>query len=314
MAGWPGDPSPALEWFRLDLRGPNKMNALSGMNSVCRTVEHGGCRLSFTVRGAGLSRVLFIQGTGLHGDGWLPQVEGLEGDHECLTFDNRGMGKSVVVDGRGRGSRALPITVGQMADDALAVMDAAGWECAHVVGHSLGGLVALEMALRARERVRSLALLCTFSRGRDATALTGTMLKLGLRTMIGTRRMRRLAFLEMVSPLPDGRSAEEREAFARSLEPLFGHDLADHPPVVRRQLAAMNGCDLTSRLGELAGMPALVMTAEHDVIAKVEPGRRLAKGIPGARYVEIAGAGHGVTIERAAEVNEMLRGFWESAE
>lgn len=279
------------------------------MDSFRRTVEHGGCRLSFTVRGAG-PRVLFIQGTGLHGDGWLPQVDGLADSYECLTFDNRGMGRSVPESGRGLGSERL--TVGQMADDALAILDAAGWESAQVVGHSLGGLVALEMALRSRERVRSLALLCTFPRGRDATALTGKMIRLGLRTMIGTRRTRRLAFLEMVSPLPDGRSTEERDAFARSLEPLFGHDLADHPPVVRRQLAAMNACDLTSRLGELAGMPTLVMTAEHDVIAKVEPGKRLAAGIPGARYVEMAGAGHGVTIERAGEVNEILRGFWEN--
>jgi len=265
-----------------------------------RTIEHDGCRLSFTIRGEG-TPVLLIQGTGLHGDGWLPQVEGLADVHRCLTFDNRGMGRSLPEGGR--------ITVERMADDALAILDAASWESAHVVGHSLGGLVAQEMALRARERVRSLALLCTFPRGRDATAMTGKMIRLGLRTMIGTRRMRRLAFLEMVSP-PDGRSTEERHAFALSLEPLFGHDLADHPPVVRRQLAAMNACDFTARLGELAGIPTLVVTAEHDIIAKTAPGKQLAARIPGARYLEIAGAGHGVTIERGGVVNELLRGWF----
>lgn len=262
-----------------------------------RTIEHGGCRLSFTVRGEG-PPVLFIQGTGLHGDGWLPQVDGLADSYRCLTFDNRGMGRSLPEGGR--------ITVGRMADDALAILDAMSWESAHVVGHSLGGLVAQELALRARGRVRSLALLCTFPRGRDATALTGKMIRLGLRTMIGTRRMRRLAFLEMVSP-PDGRSADERHALARSFEPLFGHDLADHPPIVRRQLAAMNSCDLTPRLGELIGMPTLVVTARHDLIAKVSPGKQLAAGIPGARYVEIPNAGHGVTIEQASRVNDLLR-------
>jgi pimeloyl-ACP methyl ester carboxylesterase len=260
-------------------------------------IEHGGCRLSYTVRGEG-EPVLFIQGTGLHGDGWRPQVDGLADSYRCLTFDNRGMGLSLPESG--------PITVRQMAGDALAILDAMSWESAHVVGHSLGGLVAQELALRARGRVRSLALLCTFPRGRDATALTGKMIRLGLRTMIGTRRMRRLAFLEMVSP-PDGRGADERHAFARSLEPLFGHDLADHPPVVRRQLAAMNACDLTSRLRELAGIPTLVMTAGQDLIAKTTPGKTLAAGIPGARYIELPDAGHGVTIEQAHRVNEILR-------
>jgi pimeloyl-ACP methyl ester carboxylesterase len=267
-------------------------------------IDHNGCRLSFTTRGEG-ERVLFIQGTGLHGEGWRPQVDGLADEYCCLTFDNRGMGLSLPEGGR--------ITIEGMAEDALAILDAAGWESAHVVGHSLGGLVAQAMALRARERVRSLSLLCTFPRGRDATALTGKMIWLGLRTMIGTRRMRRLAFLNMVIS-PDGRTVEARDAFARSLMPLFGHDLADHPPVVRRQLAAMNACDLTPRLGELAGIPTLVLTAAHDLIAKLSPGKALAAGIPGARYVEIPDAAHGVTIQQADRVNSLLRGHFCAAD
>ena len=64
----------------------------------------------------------------------------------------------------------VPITVSQMADDARAVLDGLGMESAHVIGHSLGGLVALQLALDARPRVRSLSLLCTFASGASGGA------------------------------------------------------------------------------------------------------------------------------------------------
>ena len=72
----------------------------------------------------------------------------------------------------------------QIFDDARAVLNAAGCASAHLVGHSLGGLVALNLALAERSRVRSLSLLCTFARGKDATRLTLAMLWVGARTRI----------------------------------------------------------------------------------------------------------------------------------
>jgi pimeloyl-ACP methyl ester carboxylesterase len=87
-----------------------------------------------------------------------------------------------------------------MAQDTLTVMHAAAIESAHFIGHSLGGAVALQIALSAPHKVRSLALLCTSARGSDATRLTSRMIWLGLRSRIGTRRMRSSAFLEIVMP------------------------------------------------------------------------------------------------------------------
>src|SRR5262245_18895563 len=130
-------------------------------------VEHRGCRLAYWVRGDG-PPVLFVQGVGVHGCGWRPQVDGLADRFRCVWFDNRGVGLSQ--------PPGVPLTVDQMADDARAVLDAAGFASAHIVGHSLGGLVALNLALLCRERVRSLSLLCTFARGADATRLTWGML------------------------------------------------------------------------------------------------------------------------------------------
>jgi pimeloyl-ACP methyl ester carboxylesterase len=266
--------------------------------------DHRGGHLAFTLRGDG-PPVLFIQGVGVHGDGWRPQTDVLSERFACLSFDNRGMGQSQPA--------AASLTVDDMADDARAVLDAAGWRSAHVVGHSLGGLVAVVFALANRDRVRSLALLCTFPGGRAAAPLTLRMLWLGMRTRIGTRWMRRRAFLRLVMP-PAALAGVDTDSLAERLAPLFGHDLADSPPVVGQQLRAMRNADATGRLGELAGVPTLVVSAVHDPIATPRAGLALSAGIPGARYVELADASHGVPIHQPERVNTLLLEHLSAAE
>jgi pimeloyl-ACP methyl ester carboxylesterase len=87
------------------------------------TIEHRGCRLAYDVRGDG-PPVLFIQGVGVHGDGWRPQVDELAARYRCLTFDNRGMNRSQPI--------GVPLSVEQLAEDALKLIDAQGWGSAHV--------------------------------------------------------------------------------------------------------------------------------------------------------------------------------------
>lgn len=267
-----------------------------------RTLDHRGSRIAYDVQGQG-PPVLLIQGVGVHGEGWRPQLDALTDRYTCLWFDNRGMGRS-----QPAGVPGAEITVQQMAEDAAALLDAAGWEAAHIVGHSLGGLVALHLALTAPKRVRSLSLLCTFAGGGDAAPPTPRMIWVGARTRIGTRRMRRRAFLRLVMS-PEGAHAAGPagpDALAERLAPLFGHDLADQPPIVDQQLKAMRAYDATPRLGELAGVPTLVVNAEHDPIAPPRSGRKLAGGIPGARYAELPGASHGVPIQFPDRINSLL--------
>jgi pimeloyl-ACP methyl ester carboxylesterase len=90
------------------------------------------------------------------------------------------------------------------------------------------------------------------------------------------------------------------------LRPIFGHDLAEQPPVVAKQLKAMGSYDATSRLSELSGLPTLVVSASHDRIARPEFGRALAAGVPGSRYLEIANASHGLPIEHPGQINQLL--------
>jgi pimeloyl-ACP methyl ester carboxylesterase len=285
--------------------GNDSMSAIATQSTGVEEVEeartssihHHGCDLAYEVRGDG-PPVLLIQGVGVHGTGWKPQVDELAAYYECLSFDNRGIGQSQP------GSDAL--TVEQMADDALALMDAEGWPTAHVIGHSLGGLVALQLALVARQRVRSLSLLCTFANGRAAAPLTRRMLWSGIRSRVGTRRMRRRGFLSLLLP-PGMLSPREQDDLAMELTPLFGHDLADQPEVTNQQIDAMRTADVTRRLRELAGKPTLVVSGKHDPIAPPELGRAIARGIVGARYEEFSDASHGLPIHRAARVNTLLR-------
>jgi pimeloyl-ACP methyl ester carboxylesterase len=264
---------------------------------VIGTVQSSGCSLVYKTEGSG-EPVVFIQGVGLHGDGWLPQTQTLASHFRCVTFDNRGMGQSQPAGG--------DITVERMAEDTLAVMDAEGIGSAHFVGHSLGGAVALQVALGARHRVRSLSLLCTSARGSDATKLTARMFWLGLRSRVGTRRMRAGAFLQIVMPA-EYLATQRRDDLADRLRPLFGHDLGDTPAITMRQLSALRRFDGSARLNELAGLPTLVLSAAHDLIFPPACGQSLAAGIPGARFVEMADAAHGVTIQSAPAVNGLLR-------
>jgi pimeloyl-ACP methyl ester carboxylesterase len=272
--------------------------------SAPRSIEYEGCRLAYHVEGSG-PPVIFIQGVGVHGRGWAPQIAGLRSRFACLCFDNRGMGQSQ--------PPARPISVEQMAADALALMGREQWESAHLVGHSLGGPIAMQMALDHSARVRSLSLLCTVARGADATRLSWRLLTIGLRSRIGPRAARRRAFLDLV--MPPGSVTQSGAAQAASeLAELFGHDLADQAEIAMPQLRALRRFDATTRLAQLAAIPTLVVSATHDPIAPARFGRALAAAVPGARFVEIEDASHGLPIQRAARVNALLLDHFETVE
>src|SRR5689334_22227816 len=135
-------------------------------------IETSGARLSYVRSGEGPA-VLLVQGVGIVGEGWRPQVDALKRDFTCVSFDNRGIGESTAL-----GPHRLSVEA--MADDALAIMDAERIDRFHLVGHSLGGVIAQEIALRATERVRSLSLLCTFARGKQGARISWDILVCGV--------------------------------------------------------------------------------------------------------------------------------------
>ena len=181
-----------------------------------------------------------------------------------------------------------------------------------VVGHSMGGLLALLLARRAPRRIRSLALLCTFADGALPTRFAPWMLALGLKSLIGSRQSQRRAFLDLVVSPADLGDADP-DALAARFGELFGRDLADRPPIILRQLRAIRSVDVGPFLGELRA-PTLVVSGGLDRLAPPIAGKALAAGIPGARYVELPTASHGLTITQAATVNALLREHFDAAD
>src|SRR6185503_4142000 len=137
-----------------------------------------------------------------------------------------------------------------------------------------------------------------------AEPLTARLLWLGLKSRVGTREMRRKGYLErMVPPDPDDKVMD---ALADELPGLFGHDLADRPPIVDAQLRAMRESNLAPMLGGLERVTTLVMCAEHDPIAPPSAAREIAAGVPQTKLVQFANASHGLPITHASDVNGLL--------
>lgn len=261
-----------------------------------------GGQIAWAVRGRG-APVLMIQGVGIAGCAWAPQAEGLADRFSCAHYDNRGLGDSEAP------TDALSIEL--MAQDALAVMDSLGWSSAHVVGHSMGGLIAQALALLAPERVQSLALLCTFARGSQAARLDFETFWFGMRMNVGTRAMRRRAAVHFV--LPDAYIAtRDYGELCAELAMVFGRDLGDQPKVAVAQLRAMGRYDPSARISEVATIPALVLTADRDRVAKPEFTRELAASL-GVEPIIVQGAGHACTVQLAGQINERLAAHWSSA-
>ena len=261
------------------------------------SIRREGLVLSYSRKGSGPAVVL-VQGVGVIGAGWKPQTEALSDRYTVVTIDNRGIGHSTLDDRQ--------LTVEDMAADVLAIADAEGIDRFHLAGHSMGGVIAQHIALTAPARVSALALLCTFLKGRQGTMIAPAMLPSAIRGRIGTRRMRRRAFVELIMPKPY-LAVVNRDRLCDELGSLFGRDLADQPPIVMRQLRAMGRYDASARLASLGSIPTLVVSAAHDCIARPAYSRALAAAIPGARYVEFSEAGHAVTIQCAREINNLLQ-------
>src|SRR5215207_8100629 len=137
---------------------PWRREAASGV-SPTRFARNGPVRIAYDVRGRGRPLVL-VQGVGIGRWGWEPVADRLARRFQVITIDNRGVGASDSPPG--------PFTTAAMAGDVLAVLDHAGIQRASVLGTSLGGMIAQELALAHPERVDRLVLVATLPGGRAA--------------------------------------------------------------------------------------------------------------------------------------------------
>ena len=267
-------------------------------------LDANGARLNYCVTGTGPA-VLLLQGAGVVSEGWRPQIDVLHEQFTVITPDNRGFGGST------RGTD--PLTIETMAADALAIVDALKIDAFHLAGHSMGGLIAQQIALERPSRVLSLALMCTFAHGGQAASMSLPMILTAIRMRLGTRAMRRRAFMQLVMP-EAYLAGVDQAALAQRLQPLFGYDLASQPSFVMQQVRAMSRFDARRRLSELSRIPVIIVSASEDRIARPKYGRELDELIGTSRYVEIRNAGHGVTIQCADRINELLLAHFDASQ
>jgi 3-oxoadipate enol-lactonase len=239
------------------------------------SADSSGVRIAFEEHGVG-APLLLIHGLGYGRWGWQPVVDPLAESHRVVIFDNRGIGASDVSPG--------PYTVQAMAADAVAVLDAAGIDRADVVGTSLGGMVAQQLAVEAPTRVRRLVLACTTPGGERAVPFPEATVRLlaeapALDPAVALRR-----FVE---------NALAPAAPAELVERIHGLRLANPPDPVgwQAQAAAAAAFDGYDRLGEIA-VPTLVLHGDADTVVDVRNAAILAERIPDARVELFEGCGH----------------------
>lgn len=257
-----------------------------------------GQRLYYEVHGEG-EPLLCVHGLSVDTLGWTLQVPVWSQHHRTIVFDNRDVGQS---------SRATgDYEIADMAADALALADVLELDSFHLLGLSMGGTIAQQMALRAPERVRSLSLVVTFGGG---GAWGHTQAAMWSKRVLAMSREERvdelmlLCFSEATYENADG------IAFLRQM--LLANPHPQETDAFVRQLQATSRHEMRARLGELA-MPVHVIGAEHDVLLPVWKSRELAELIEGSRLTVLEGAAHGVNVERAEQFNAAVLDFLASA-
>jgi 3-oxoadipate enol-lactonase len=241
-------------------------------------------RISYAVSGPSEAvedpeTLLMIMGLGGSGAMWWRLLPHVARRHRAIVFDNRGTGGSARVHKR--------LTMADMVADALAVLDAAGVQQAHVMGASMGGMIAQQLALDHRDRVRSLVLACTTAGGRREAPNLRLMAAVLLRPIVGPARTFPLLAPALYSPRTRD---ERRERLSEDMRIRCSDRVG--ALTAWMQAAAIVGHDTRSRLHELEGLPTLVVHGLDDRLVSPERGRELARLIPGAELVELPGAGH----------------------
>ncbi|HEX7610774.1 MAG TPA: alpha/beta hydrolase [Solirubrobacteraceae bacterium] len=259
------------------------------------TIQAGEVELSYERSGNGppLLLIMGMSGTAAH---WgEPFLEPLRERFETIVYDHRGVGES----GRLKGS----LSIAKMAADAAALLTALELDSAHVMGISMGGMVAQELALAEPERVRTLTLGCTYCGGEGSSVSSPeVMRRLGEGMLSGNRE---LALRTSWDVNVSASMAADAGAYARFLAIASEHRVAVR--VVMAQLQACRAHDTSARLHDL-DMPVLVIHGTEDQLLPVANGRMIASLVPGARLEIFDDVGHLFFWERPERAAELVIG------
>jgi 3-oxoadipate enol-lactonase len=252
--------------------------------------DSSGSKIYWEEEGSG-EPILMIMGLSFTLDMWYRVRPALSKSYRLILFDNRGVGRSESPKG--------PYTIRQMAGDAVAVMESAGIASAFVMGASMGGMIAQELALRYPGRVRALLLGCTTG------GVLGSKLPQFRRLATGigaakTRQERELLLSPMLyaDATPQDRIAADIDVRMR---------FPQSPAAFLSQFAAIVTWSSYLRLSGIR-VPTLVMHGDEDRLVPMENGLRVARRIQDSHFVRIPGAGHVLSTDQPELVDaEVLR-------
>lgn len=257
-----------------------------------------GIKLYYEVHGEDHAEpLILINGVGQWRDAWWRNVGPLAEHFRVVTFDNRGIGNSDKPD--------IPYTLDMMADDTLGLMDTLGIERAHILGHSLGGGIALFVARKQPARVSKLVLASTLYWGPQVAMPSARAMQL-LQDRSGDP-------LELVKngirvAAAAGFETRDPEAFRRLIELRFTSQQT--PNLYLRHSQAGLSYFAADHIADFAPpVPVLLLVGEQDEVAPPANSEAIAARWPHARLVVIEGAGHLFNIEKPDEANRAVIEF-----
>lgn len=242
-------------------------------------IRAGEVDLDYERRGEGPPLLLIMGMSGTRHHWGEPFLRLLADDFELIAYDHRGVGDSSRVES--------PFTIADLANDAAALLRALDIDSAHVVGISMGGMVAQELALAHPERVRTLLLGCTWCGGPEGVLAGGETTRI-LRDAVITRdreQMVRASWQVNVSQS----FAADQAAKARFVE--IGMSKGVASVVVMEQMRALAAHDTTQRLQEIT-VPTLIVHGSADLMLPVQNAHLIARLMPMARLEIIEDVGH----------------------
>ena len=267
----------------------------------------GSIELYYEEHGSG-DPLLLIMGLAADSMAWMFQVPDFSEHYRTITFDNRGVGRSSKPSG--------PYSIHEMADDTAGLLDTLGIDRTHVVGVSMGGMIAQELALRHPRRVRGLVLACTYpepdadvERQRQfSTRELGGTVTAGGEVQIDVNAVDPLRFFQQLLPLAFSEQFITNEL--PKLMELFGGALqyGFSLEAILDQVAAVMSHKATDRLHHIKS-PTLVITGDADRLVSPANSDVLARRIPGARLVKVPGGSHGFNFETPQVFNREVLNF-----
>jgi pimeloyl-ACP methyl ester carboxylesterase len=245
-------------------------------------IQANGIEIFYKVAGSG-DPLLLIAGFACDHTIWSKVVPALAARYRVVVFDNRGVGQSSSPD--------TPTSIRQMADDAAGLVESLGLGPVHVAGHSMGGLIAQELALSHPEQVRTLMLLsCRASGHARERAILETWGELPRLVDVATNARLVLPWIYTNDFYATPGAIDQVIALIES------NPFPPSPQSIYYQTQAIASCDTSSRLGGIH-CPTLVLVGREDILLPVASSEQLVRGIAGAELVVLENTGHGLLIE-----------------